>query len=68
MTGESVWICGGDFCVKCGQFGTVGNGQWGVVNCQDNRGIEGSYVEVTVPAANLQIAEIQILGEGSQAF
>ena len=54
--------------MKCGQFGTVGNGQWGVVNCQDNRGIEGSYVEVTVPAANLQIAEIQILGEGSQAF
>ena len=50
--------------MKCGQFGEVGDGQWGVLDCLDNRGIEGNYVEVTVPAANLQIAEIQILGEG----
>ena len=64
MTGESVMICDADYCFKCGVFGAVGNGEWGKMSCGGDRGIQGSYVEITVPQTALQIAEIEISGEG----
>ena len=64
MTGEEVWVCEGDDCEKCGVFSAVGKGDMGVMSCGGNDGIQGNYVKVVTPNNFLQIAEIEVLGEG----
>ena len=62
MTGESVWVCEGDDCKKCGDFPPVGNGQWGIMTCGDKKGIEGSSIKLVAPNSYLQIARAEVYG------
>ena len=62
MTGESVWVCEGDDCKKCGDFQPVGNGQWGIMTCGDKKGIEGSSIKVVAPTSYLQISRAEVYG------
>ena len=65
MNGESVWVCNAEGCVKCGEFQGIGNGQWGTMQCGGEQGIQGHYVKISVPAANLQIAQVEVFGGGN---
>ena len=65
MDGESVWVCSGEDCVKCGEFQGIGNGQWGTMQCGGEQGIQGHYIKISVPAANLQIAQVEVFGAGT---
>ena len=65
MTGEIVEVCDGDTeCVECGAFPAVGNGEWGTMKCGVDQGIEGNVVKITSADNYLQIAEIEINGQG----
>ena len=65
MTGEIVEVCDGDAqCVECGAFPVLGNGEWGIMTCGGDQGIEGNVVKITSPATYLQISEIEISGQG----
>ena len=65
MNGESVWVCKAEECVKCGEFQGIGTGQWGTMQCGGEQGIQGHYIKISVPAANLQIAQIEVIGGGN---
>ena len=69
MTGDTVYVCDNatladadNSCHLCGSFGSVANGEWGSVQCGDEDGFEGSFVEIYSDENVLQIAEIQIYG------
>ena len=68
MRGESVWVCEGEDCKKCGDFGSVANGAWGTMECGDDDGIQGSHVKIVAPSSYLQIAKAEVYGSSKTIF